>query len=167
MLLSSDGRVQDGYIAWSSIYLHEYFGFTIYTPLTPEEEQDLKKPQGAASIPRWMYEFTSLPNLAIFMSYFCIGVALQLLRTPLIVYFIEDLLATPAEVNVLFTGTYICMMHVDDVEQVVRPSDLKLTAIAFLVIRAQSWQCHGASKSSMASLATVCPSADSGGNLTL
>ena len=37
------------------------------------------------------------------MSYFCVGVALQLLRTPLIVYFISDLNATPAEVNVLFT----------------------------------------------------------------
>ena len=37
------------------------------------------------------------------MSYFCVGVALQLLRTPLIVYFIVDLDATPAEVNVLFT----------------------------------------------------------------
>ncbi len=61
----------------------------------------MKKPNG--KIPRWMYEFTSLPNLAIPMSYFCIGVALQLLRTPLIVYFIEDLNATPAEVNVLFT----------------------------------------------------------------
>lgn len=102
--LSADGRLEDGYIAWSSIYLHEYLGFTIYTPLTQEEEQELKKPDG--QVPSWMHEFTSLPNLAIFMSYFCIGVALQLLRTPLIVYFIEDLGATPAEVNVLFTGTY-------------------------------------------------------------
>jgi BT1 family len=93
--------LEDGYLAWSSIYLHEYFGFYIYTPLTKEEEQELKKPGG--KLPRWMYEFSSLPNLAIPMSYFCIGVALQLLRTPLIVYFIEDLGATPAEVNVLFT----------------------------------------------------------------
>lgn len=93
--------MEDGYIAWSSIYLHEYFGFTIYTPLTPEEQLEMKKPDG--NIPRWMYEFSSLPNLAIPMSYFCIGIALQLLRTPLIVYFIEDLKATPAEVNVLFT----------------------------------------------------------------
>jgi hypothetical protein len=98
----TDGRFEDGYIAWSSIYLHEYFGCTIYTPLTPEEEQELKEPDG--EIPKWMYKYTSLPNIAIFMSYFCIGVALQLLRTPLIVYFIEDLNATPAEVNVLFTG---------------------------------------------------------------
>lgn len=88
-------------MAWSSIFLHEYFNFTIYTPLTPEEELELKKPDG--NIPRWMCEFTSLPNLAIPMSYFCIGVALQLLRTPLIVYFISDLNATAAEVNVLFT----------------------------------------------------------------
>lgn len=95
------GRLEDGYLAWSSIYLHEYFGFIIYTPLTPEQQEDLKKEGG--QVPRWMYEFTSLPNLAIPMSYFCIGVALQLLRTPLIVYFIEDLGATPAEVNVLFT----------------------------------------------------------------
>lgn len=93
--------MEDGYLAWSSIYLHEYLGFYIYTPLTKEEELELKKPDG--KIPRWMYEFTSLPNLAIPMSYFCIGVALQLLRTPLIVYFIEDLGATAAEVNVLFT----------------------------------------------------------------
>ncbi|GAX25667.1 hypothetical protein FisN_15Lh036 [Fistulifera solaris] len=95
------GRLEDGYLARSSIYLHEYFGFTIYTPLTHEEQVEMKKPNG--KIPRWMYEFTSLPNLAIPTSYFCIGVALQLLRTPLIVYFIEDLNATPAEVNVLFT----------------------------------------------------------------
>mmetsp|Transcript_18111 Transcript_18111/g.41245 ORF Transcript_18111/g.41245 Transcript_18111/m.41245 type:complete len:496 (+) Transcript_18111:1074-2561(+) len=54
-------------------------------------------------VPEWMYNISSLPNLAIPMSYFCIGVALQLLRTPLIVYFIEDLGATAAEVNVLFT----------------------------------------------------------------
>jgi BT1 family/PUCC protein len=93
--------MEDGYIAWSSIYLHEYFGFEIYTPLTKQQEDDLK--QLGAQVPRWMYEFTSLPNLAIPMSYFCIGVALQLLRTPLIVYFIEDLNATAAEVNVLFT----------------------------------------------------------------
>jgi BT1 family len=100
-LLYTDGRMEDGYIAWSSIYLHEYFGFEIYTPLTKEQEDDLKKP--GAQVPRWMYEFTSLPSLAIPVSYFCIGVALQLLRTPLIVYFIEDLNATAAEVNVLFT----------------------------------------------------------------
>jgi len=43
------------------------------------------------------------PNLAIPISYFCIGVALQLLRTPLIVYFIQDQGASAAEVNVLFT----------------------------------------------------------------
>ena len=95
-----DGRLEDGYLAWSSIYLHEYFGFTIYTPLTAEEEEKMKKDN---YIPNWMYEFTSLPNLAIPLSYFCIGVALQLLRTPLIVYFIQDLNASAAEVNVLFT----------------------------------------------------------------
>lgn len=54
-------------------------------------------------IPDWMGDFWSLPNLAIPLSYFCIGVALQLLRTPLIVYFIQDLGASAAEVNVLFT----------------------------------------------------------------
>jgi hypothetical protein len=80
--------------------LHEYFGFTIYTPLTPEEEDKLKHD---GYIPSWMPKFTSLPNIAIPISYFCIGVALQLLRTPLIVYFIQDRGATPAEVNVLFT----------------------------------------------------------------
>jgi hypothetical protein len=101
VLFVPDGRIEDGYLAWSSIYLHERFGFTIYTPLTPEEEEGLKKEN--ATVPRWMYELSSLPNLAIPMSYFCIGVALQLLRTPLIVYFIEDLGATAAQVNVLFT----------------------------------------------------------------
>mmetsp|Transcript_19579 Transcript_19579/g.23989 ORF Transcript_19579/g.23989 Transcript_19579/m.23989 type:complete len:714 (-) Transcript_19579:150-2291(-) len=45
----------------------------------------------------------SMHNLAIPMSYFCVGVALHLLRTPLIVYFIEDRDASPAEVNILFT----------------------------------------------------------------
>jgi hypothetical protein len=54
-------------------------------------------------IPNWMEDFSSLPNLAIPLSYFCIGVALQLLRTPLIVYFIQDRGASAAEVNVLFT----------------------------------------------------------------
>jgi MFS family permease len=96
-------------LAWSSIYLHEYFGFRIYTPLTEEEEAHLKLAKGgkkggsAKNLPPWLKDITSLPNLAIFMSYFCIGVALQLLRTPLIVYFIADLGATAAEVNVLFT----------------------------------------------------------------
>jgi hypothetical protein len=96
----TDGRLEDGYLAWSSIYLHELFGFTIYTPLTADEHKRMKD---GGKIPKWMNEFSSLPNLAIPLSYFCIGVALQLLRTPLIVYFIEDLKASAAEVNVLFT----------------------------------------------------------------
>lgn len=96
----SDGRLEDGYLAWSSIFLHEYFGFIIYTPLTEEEEENMKLHE---YIPDWMGDFFSLPNLAIPISYFCIGVALQLLRTPLIVYFIQDLGASAAEVNVLFT----------------------------------------------------------------
>mmetsp|Transcript_19668 Transcript_19668/g.29111 ORF Transcript_19668/g.29111 Transcript_19668/m.29111 type:complete len:697 (-) Transcript_19668:58-2148(-) len=94
------GKLEDGYIAWSSIYMHEWFGFTIYTPLTPKQEEEMQK---HTSIPKWMYEFASLPNIAIPLSYFCIGIALQLLRTPLIVYFIEDQNASAAEVNVLFT----------------------------------------------------------------
>jgi hypothetical protein len=92
--------MEDGYLAWSSIYLHEYFGFFIYTPLTEEEQDKMKRDE---YIPDWMGDFMSLPNLAIPISYFCIGVALQLLRTPLIVYFIQDLGASAAEVNVLFT----------------------------------------------------------------
>ena len=100
LVFHTDGRLEDGYLAWSSIYLHELFGFTIYTPLTPEEHKRMKD---GGKVPKWMNEFSSLPNLAIPLSYFCIGVALQLLRTPLIVYFIEDLNATAAEVNVLFT----------------------------------------------------------------
>lgn len=82
------------------MYLHEYFGFTIYTPLTEKEEDKMKQHE---YLPDWMGDFWSLPNLAIPISYFCIGVALQLLRTPLIVYFIQDLGASAAEVNVLFT----------------------------------------------------------------
>eukprot|EP00980_Cylindrotheca_fusiformis_P019618 scaffold6817_cov114-Cylindrotheca_fusiformis.AAC.3 len=99
-LVSSDGRLEDGYLAWSSIFLHEFFGFIIYTPLTADEEEKVKRHD---YIPDWMGDFSSLPNLAIPISYFCIGVALQLLRTPLIVYFIQDLGASAAEVNVLFT----------------------------------------------------------------
>mmetsp|Transcript_53738 Transcript_53738/g.64823 ORF Transcript_53738/g.64823 Transcript_53738/m.64823 type:complete len:726 (-) Transcript_53738:318-2495(-) len=90
------GRLEDGYIAWVSIHLYEHFGIIPYQPLNPTEMKQGK-------VPQWMYEFSSLPNLAIPSSYFCIGIALQLLRTPLIVYFIEDLDATAAQVNVLFT----------------------------------------------------------------
>jgi Na+/melibiose symporter-like transporter len=95
-----DGRMEDGYLAWSSIYLHEYLGFTIYMPLAPDQQDQMKRDK---FIPNWMENFSSLPNLAIPLSYFCIGVAIQLLRTPLIVYFIQDLGASAAEVNVLFT----------------------------------------------------------------
>lgn len=107
-------RWQDQYMAWSSVYL-EYFGWTVYAPLTINEQVQLKNSGSLSAaakgidtheethIPPWMCDITSLPNLAIFQSYFCIGVALQLLRTPLIVYFIEDCQATPAQVNVLFT----------------------------------------------------------------
>lgn len=100
MHVATDGRLEDGYLAWSSIYLHEYFGATIYTPLTPKQQEKMKRDE---YIPNWMEEFYSLPNLAIPLSYFSIGVALQLLRTPLIVYFIQDRGASAAEVNVLFT----------------------------------------------------------------
>lgn len=76
----------------------------VYTPLTQTEQEEMKL---SGKPPGWMYEFFSLPNVAIPLSYFCIGIALQLLRTPLIVYLIEDLNATAAEVNVLFTvSTY-------------------------------------------------------------
>lgn len=92
--------MEDGYLAYTSIYLHEYLGFNIYMPLTPEQQDQMKKDE---FIPDWMENFSSLPNLAIPLSYFCIGVGLQLLRTPLIVYFIQDLGASAAEVNVLFT----------------------------------------------------------------
>jgi len=54
-------------------------------------------------VPEWMLSIFSLPNIAIPMSYFCVGIALQMLRTPLIVYFINDLNASAADVNVLFT----------------------------------------------------------------
>jgi len=90
------GRLEDGYIAWISINLFEYFGAVVYQPLDPFELKQGK-------VPRWMYDMWSLPNIAIPLSYFCIGVALQLLRTPLIVYLSEDLDASPSDVNVLFT----------------------------------------------------------------
>ena len=96
----TDGRLEDGYIAYSSIYFHQWFSFIIYTPLTQKEEHDINN---GGKPPLWMYEFSSLPNIAIPMSYFCIGIALQLLRTPLIVYFIVDQKASAADVNVLFT----------------------------------------------------------------
>jgi hypothetical protein len=83
LLSISVSRLEHGYLAWSSAYLHEYFGSTIYSPLTAEEQERMKKD---GYIPNWMYEFSSLPNLAIAVSYVCIGVALQLLRTPLSVY---------------------------------------------------------------------------------
>ena len=101
--LSTDGRLEDGYLAWSSIYLHEYFGFRIYHPLTPDEQMEMKKDPDSNQVPPWITKLTALPNMAIILSYFCTGVALQLLRTPLIVYLIEDRDATPAQVNVLFT----------------------------------------------------------------
>lgn len=75
--------------------LNEFFFYHTFSPNPKEMKSGI--------VPPWMYKFSSLPNLAIPMSYFCIGVALQLLRTPLIVYFIEDQNATAAEVNVLFT----------------------------------------------------------------
>ena len=92
--------MEEGSLAWSSIYLHEYFGFIIYTPLTEEEQDNMKRND---YIPDWMGNFLSLPNLDIPISYFLIRVALQLLYTLLIVYFIQDLGASAAEVNVLFT----------------------------------------------------------------
>jgi hypothetical protein len=82
-----------------SEYLHEKFGADIYKPMGPEE---LK---GSGTLPTWMYDLRSLPNLAIPVSYFCVGIALNLLRTPLIVYFVEDLNASAAQVNVLFTAS--------------------------------------------------------------
>ena len=56
-----------------------------------------------APTPKWISNFYSLPNLAIPASYFCVGVALQLLRTPLIVYLINECDAGAADVNILFT----------------------------------------------------------------
>jgi len=92
------GKLEDQYLAWMSEYLHEKFGADIYKPMGPEE---LK---GSGTLPTWMYDLRSLPNLAIPVSYFCVGIALNLLRTPLIVYFVEDLNASAAQVNVLFTA---------------------------------------------------------------
>jgi hypothetical protein len=79
----------------------------VYTPLTQAEQEEMK---ATGTPPGWMYEFFSLPNVAIPLSYFCIGIALQLLRTPLIVYLIEDLNATAAEVNVLFTVSKLLLL---------------------------------------------------------
>jgi hypothetical protein len=113
-------------LAWSSVFLHEYFGFTIYHPLTPLEQLILK--QEFDKQPPWVHDFKALPNLAILLSYFCIGVALQLLRTPLIVYLIADLNATPAQVNVLFTvSKCICLYCLN-----VMVTDTLLTIHAFI-----------------------------------
>jgi hypothetical protein len=119
------------------MYFHEWFGYTIYTPLTEGEQEAMRK--DPSNVPNWMNEFTSLPNIAIPLSYFCIGIALQLLRTPLIVYFIEDQNATPAEVNVLFTvsksdiGSFLCG----------KPSDSSVHSTI-------QWLFHGASRLYMA-----------------
>jgi hypothetical protein len=83
LICFKDGTFEDGYLAWSSIYLHEYFGFHIYTPIAPEQQEEMKRDE---YIPDWMEKMYWLPNIAIPISYFCIGVALQLLRTPLISY---------------------------------------------------------------------------------
>ena len=76
----------------SKFYPHVY-------DFAPLQAEDMKE----GFVPEWMYKIYSLPNLAIPMSYFCVGVALQVLRTPLIVYFIQDMSASPSDVNVLFT----------------------------------------------------------------
>jgi hypothetical protein len=146
--LCPDGRLEDGYLAWSSIYLHEYFGFTIYTPLTPEQQSKMK--QHDEYIPHWIDDFSSLPNLAIPLSYFCIGVALQLLRTPLIVYFIQDRGASAAEVNVLFTVSKSL------------PSEVPLLRLPIITLACSllQWRSPGASKLSMVSYQIVCPYLD-------
>jgi hypothetical protein len=95
------GKLSDGWILWSSVYLYEYFGFRYYEPLTYQAPN--KSGGRKAAHPPFIGDFFSLPNLAIPMSYFCIGVALQLIRTPLILYFVKDLEATAAQLNVLFT----------------------------------------------------------------
>ncbi len=52
--------------------MNELFGFTIYTPLTADEHERLKD---GGTVPKWMNEFSSLPDLAIPLSYVCVGVA--------------------------------------------------------------------------------------------
>jgi len=91
------GKSSDGFIACTSVIMYETLGFKYYEPLPPAGVG------GGSKTPDWLKDFYSLPNIALPMSYFCVGIALQLLRTPLIVYFIEDKNASPAEVNVLFT----------------------------------------------------------------
>lgn len=96
--------MEDGYLLWSSVYLHEWFGFKYYEPLSYADESNRQGGRNVSTTPPWLPDFFSLPNMALPMSYFCVGIALQLLRTPLIVYFIHDLEATAAQVNVLFTA---------------------------------------------------------------
>ena len=142
-------------MAWSSVYLHEYFGFTIYHPLTPLEQLILK--QEFDKQPPWIHDFKALPNLAILLSYFCIGVALQLLRTPLIVYLIADLNATPAQVNVLFTvSKCICIYcHIDMCHgDLIHYSPF---IHSFHHHHQQQWQSLGVSKSFMDSCRIVFP----------
>jgi hypothetical protein len=102
------GFISDGFVPWASVLLYENFGFHIHEPVPRKIKTPLNLTgdgdfDAYSRVPPWLSNFYSLPNLAIAMSYFCIGIALQLLRTPLIVYFIVDLDATAAQVNVLFT----------------------------------------------------------------
>lgn len=149
--LYSDGRLEDGYLAWTSVYLHEYFGFKIYHPLSPLEQFEMK--QDVDHMPPWIHDFTALPNLAILLSYFCIGVALQLLRTPLIVYFISTQDATPAQVNVLFTVSKFARTRLN---MFLGDNTMPYSQL-FLLLK---WQFLGASRLSMDFFPTVFPLMD-------
>mmetsp|Transcript_17770 Transcript_17770/g.25927 ORF Transcript_17770/g.25927 Transcript_17770/m.25927 type:complete len:527 (-) Transcript_17770:480-2060(-) len=51
----------------------------------------------------WMLNVWALPNLAIPLSYFCVGFALNFMSTPLTYYMVHELDATPAQQNVIRT----------------------------------------------------------------
>ena len=92
-LKSIISSAHDPYLDFVAYYFPNVYD---YAPLTAEDMKD-------GYVPKWMYNIYSLPNLALPMSYFCVGIALQLVRTPLIIYFIQDMNASPSDINVLFT----------------------------------------------------------------
>jgi hypothetical protein len=75
----------------------------MHQSLNREEEQELKQYGEKAAVPYWILMFIPFLSLAIpTMSYFWIGSALQLIRTPLVIYFFQDLNVTAAQVDALF-----------------------------------------------------------------
>ena len=60
------GTAEHGYLLWSSVTLHERFGFKYYEPIQYEEGGGGEK--RAKSTPAWLGDFYSLPNICLPMS---------------------------------------------------------------------------------------------------